>query len=235
MSKKSPSTFLFSMKPWRGKIVGEATNQISQGGNYIVRKKFRAEDTSKTIKSLRGKATDGSSIKLVEAKNIKKSFIRFNVDPITGINQGAPRAELAPPKMLDFGQTAQINIVFRVRAKNLDVVTGYVLQFWQPVISPIGGIRANNGRLEAVTRSGGEVASSSLNRRWNRLSMEFRPGAQGLFKVSGDLQGTLNARIDGGSQAGRATDDIFRPKFGWYGPARQNVSVDFRRFEMSVI
>lgn len=233
MSRNKPR-FLFSMRPWRGTIVGEATNQISEGGNYIVRRKFRHQDTSRYVKDLRGKATDGSAIDLIQTRNEKKSFVRFSVDPITGIPFPA-RSELALPKMIDFGTTARIDIEFRIKAKNMDKLTGYVLQFWQPVINPIGGIRVRNGRLEAVTRSAGDAGSIRLQRGWHRLQMDFTPGDRGSFSIDGAINGSVTGRIDGGSRAGDAREDVFRPKFGWYGSTTQDVTVDFRGFAMSAI
>lgn len=218
------------MFPGRGRIKGIATNQISEGGNYVVRRRYREQDTSPRVQTLRGKATDGSTIALVEKRNPAKEFVRFDVDPITGIGQGPPRSELAPRRLIDFGDTVHLRIEFRVRAQNLDRLTGYVLQFWQPVISPIAGIRVSGGRLEAVTRSAGGAASTPLTQGWNEIKLKFRPGDDGLFKLRGDLNGSVAGRINGGSQAGRAADDIYRPKFGWYGSPGQDVAVDYRRF-----
>jgi hypothetical protein len=222
--------FWFRMFPGRGWIQGIATNQISEGGNYLVRRKHRERDTSPWVRTLRGKATDGSTIALVEKRNPAREFVRFDVDPITGIGQGAPRSELAPRRMINFGDTVHLRLEFRVRAQNLDRLTGYVLQFWQPVISPIAGIRVSGGRLEAVTRSAGSAASAPLTRGWNEIELTFRPGDNGLLRVRGDLRGAVSGRIDGGSQAGLAADDIYRPKFGWYGSSGQDVTVDYRRF-----
>lgn len=233
MSRNKPR-FLFGMRPWRGKIVGEATNQISEGGNYVVRRKFRHQDTSRYVKNLRGKATNGSAIDLIEKGNENKNFVRFTVDPVTGIPFPA-RSELAPPKMLDFGTTARIDIEFRIRAQNMDNLTGYVLQFWQPVINPIGGIRVKDGRLEAVTRSAGDAGSVRLQRGWHRLQMDFTPGDRGSFSIDGAITGSVSGRIDGGSRAGDAKEDIFRPKFGWYGSTSQHITVDVRRFVLSAI
>jgi len=218
------------MFPGRGRIKGIAANQISEGGNYVVRRRHREQDTSGWVRTLRGKATDGSTIALVEKRNAAQEFVRFGVDPVTGMGQGAPRSELAPRRLIDFGDTVHLMVEFRVRAENLDRLSGYVLQFWQPVISPIAGIRVSDGRLEAVSRSAGGAASAPLTRGWNEIKLTFRPGDDGLFKLRGDLNGSVAGRINGGSQAGLATDDIYRPKFGWYGSAGQNVAVDYRRF-----
>lgn len=221
--------FWFRMFPGRGRIEGIATNQISEGGNYVVRRRHRGNDTSQWVRTLRGKATPGSTIELMERRNPANEFVRFDVDPVTGIGY-PPRSELAPGRMLDFSDTVHLKLEFRVRAERLDRLTGYVLQFWQPVISPIAGIRVSGGRLEAVTRSAGGVASKPLTRGWNEIELTFRPGDDGLFKVAGDLNGSVAGRINGGSQAGLAADDIYRPKFGWYGSPGQDVIVDFRRF-----
>jgi hypothetical protein len=218
------------MFPGRGWIDGIATNQISEGGNYLVRRRYRDQDTSRQVRTLRGKATDGSGIEIVERRNPAREFVRFDVDPITGSGQGAPRSELAPRQMIPFGDTVHLRLEFRVRAQNLDRLTGYVIQFWQPVISPIAGIRVSGGRLEAVTRSAGGAASAPLTRGWNEIGLTFRPGDDGLLKVRGGLRGSTAGRIDGGSQADRATADIYRPKFGWYGSSGQDVVVDYRRF-----
>jgi hypothetical protein len=56
------------------------------------------------------------------------------------------------------------------------------------------------------------------------------PNVSGPRSYQGDLNGSVAGRINGGSQAGLATDDIYRPKFGWYGSPGQNVAVDYRRF-----
>lgn len=221
--------FWFRMFPGRGWIQGIATNQISEGGNYLVKRRYRSHDTSRWVRTLRGKATPGSTIALVEKRNPANEFVRFGVDPITGIGY-PPRSELAPRQMIDFGDTVHLRLEFRVRAANLDRLTGYVLQFWQPVISPIAGIRVSGGRLEAVTRSAGSAASAPLTNGWNEIELTFRPGDDGLLRVRGDLHGSVSGRIDGGSQAGLATDDIYRPKFGWYGSAGGDVTVDYRRF-----
>lgn len=217
------------MFPGRGRIEGIATNQISEGGNFIVKRRHRQQDTSPWVRTLRGKATPGSTIDLVERKNPANSFVRFGVDPVTGIGH-PPRSELAPRRMIPFGDTVHLKLEFRVRAEDIDRLTGYVIQFWQPVISPIAGIRVSGGRLEAVTRSAGGVASKPLARGWNQIELTFRPGDDGLFKVAGDLRGSVSGRINGGSQAGLAADDIYRPKFGWYGPSGQDVRIDYRRF-----
>jgi len=221
------SRFLFRMVPSQGFIQGEPTNQISEGGNFIVKRRFRHQHATKFIRDLRGKATPGGDINIVEGK--KYTFTRFEADPITG---WPARAELAPRHLTPFGQSVTVNMTFRVRAKQIDQLTGYVLQFWQPVISPIAGVRVKGGRLEVVSRSGGEVASKPIDRGWNDLTVTFRPGLNGQMSVSGDLNGSINARLNGGSQAGLADMDIFRPKFGWYGPLGQSVRVDYRHFEM---
>lgn len=228
--------FWFRMFPGRGLIQGEATNQISEGGNFIVKRRYRPVDTSPFVKTLRGKATDNSAISIVDKRNPAKEFVRFSIDPITGIGQGAPRSELAPRRMIDFGSTVSLRLELRVQADNIDRITGYVLQFWQPIISPIAGLRVKDGRLEAVTRSAGSAASAPLKQGWNEIELTFRPGANGLFQAKGALNGTVQGRIDGGSQAGQALQPIYRPKFGWYGStAGENVTVDYRRFVMAVI
>jgi hypothetical protein len=229
-------SFWFRMFPGRGVIQGEATNQISEGGNFIVKRRYRSEDTATFVRTLRGKATDNSSISIVEKRDPAKEFVRFEVDPITGIGQGAPRSELAPRRMIDFDSTVSLKLELRVQADNIDKITGYVLQFWQPIISPIAGLRVANGRLEAVTRSAGDAASAPLKQGWNEIELTFRPGDNGLFKVKGALNGAVAGRIDGGSQAGSALEDIYRPKFGWYGStAGEDVTVDYRRFVMAVV
>lgn len=221
------SYFLFRMAPKRGFIQGEPTNLISEGGNFIVRRRFLPTHTSPEVRTLRGKATPGGDIDIVEGRRF--TFVRMEADPITGL---VPRSELAPRLMTPFGQSVTVSIIFRVRARQIDQLTGYVLQFWQPIISPIAGVRVNRGRLEVVSRSGGGVASGPLDRGWNSLTVTLRPGPDGRMSVSGDLNGSIRARIDGGSQAGLADEAIFRPKFGWYGPLSQQVHVDYRRFEM---
>jgi hypothetical protein len=228
--------FWFRMFPGRGFIQGEATNQISEGGNFIVKRRYRSKDTSPFVKTLRGKATDNSSISIVEKLNPSNEFVRFDVDPVTGIGQRTPRSELAPRQMIDFGDTVSLKLEFRVRSSNIDAITGYILQFWQPIISPIAGLRLNNGRLEAVTRSAGGVASAPLAKGWNEIELTFRPGDNGLFKVKGALNGAVAGRIDGGSQAGSALEDIYRPKFGFYGAGGgPSLQVDYRRFVMAVV
>ena len=227
--------FWFRMFPSRGWIQGIATNQISEGGNYVVKRRYRSHDTSRWVRTLRGKATPGSTIALVETRNPANEFVRFGVDPITGIGY-PPRSELAPRQMIDFGDTVSLKLEFRVRSSNIDAITGYILQFWQPIISPIAGLRLKNGRLEAVTRSAGGVASAPLAKGWNEIELTFRPGDNGLFKVKGALNGAVAGRIDGGSQAGSALEDIYRPKFGFYGAGGgPSLQVDYRRFVMAVV
>jgi len=221
------SKFLFRMDPSRGFIEGKATNQISEGGNFKVRRRFRSKDTTKAVRTLRGKANGNNDISIVEGK--KHTFVRFEVDRVTG---SSSRSELAPRRMTPFGRSVTVNMSFRVRAPQMDRLTGYVLQFWQPIISPIAGVRVRNGRLEVTTRSRGEVASKRLTRGWNDLSVTLCPGPNGLMRVEGDLNGRVLGRIDGGSQAGRAQSDIFRPKFGWYGSLDQRVRVDYRSLEL---
>jgi hypothetical protein len=223
--------FWFRMFPGRGWIQGIATNAISEGGNYIVKRRYRSRDTSSWVKTLRGKATDNSTISIVEKRNPAREFVRFDVDPITGAGQRTPRSELAPREMIPFGDTVHLRLEFRVRSRQMDAVTGYVLQFWQPIISPIAGIRVKDGRLEAVTRSAGGVASAPLTRKWNQIELSFRPGDKGLFEISGALNGAVAGRIDGGSQASSALEQIYRPKFGFYGAGGgPELSVDYRRF-----
>jgi hypothetical protein len=223
--------FWFRMFPGRGWIQGIATNAISEGGNYLVKRRYRSRDTSAWVKTLRGKATDGSTITIPEKRNPAREFVRFDVDPITGAGQRTPRSELAPREMIPFGDTVHLRLEFRVRSRQMDAVTGYVLQFWQPIISPIAGIRVKDGRLEAVTRSAGGVASAPLTRKWNQIELSFRPGHNGIFNISGALNGAVAGRIDGGSQASSALEQIYRPKFGFYGAGGGPVlSVDYRRF-----
>jgi len=225
------STLWFQMNPAHGRIQGTPTNQISVGGNYIVRRKHRSTDTTRFVRTLRGKATAGGTINIIRRSNPNREFVRFTADPITG---GSPRSELAPRRLAAFGQTVTTSIEFRARAPQLDQLTGYVLQFWQPVISPIAGVRLNRGRLEVVARTGGTAASKPLTRGWNELTITFRPGPDGVLRVKGDLSGRTAGRLDGGSKASRATDDAFRPKFGWYGPLSQDLTVDYRKFHLSV-
>jgi len=217
---------LFTMNPVNGRIQGKPTNQISEGGNFIVRRRYRVGDTTKAVRTLRGKANGNGNISIVSGK--KHTFVRFEPDPITGL----ARSELAPRRMTPFGQSVTVSMQFRVRALQLDRLTGYVLQFWQPIISPIAGVRVNNGRLEVVARSGGGAASRELTRGWNQIAVTFRPGPDGLLRVRGDLHGKVNGTLNGGSQASRADADIFRPKFGWYGSLSQPVTVDYRHFSM---
>jgi hypothetical protein len=219
--------FLFRMDPSRGFIEGKPTNQISEGGNFKVRRRFRSEDTTKAVRTLRGKANGNNDITIVKGR--KHTFVRFEVDRVTG---SPSRSELAPRRMTPFGRSVTVNMSFRVRAQQMDRLTGYVLQFWQPIISPIAGVRVSGGRLEVVARSSGKVASKRLTRGWNDLSVTLRPGPNGLMRVTGDLNGQVLGRIDGGSQAGRAQSDIFRPKFGWYGSLDQRVRVDYRSLEL---
>jgi hypothetical protein len=216
------------MVPKRGFIQGEPTNLISEGGNFLVRRRFRPTHTSPEVRTLRGKATPGGDIDIVKGRRF--TFVRFEADPVTGL---VPRSELAPRLMMPFGRTVTVSIGFRVRARQIDQLTGYVLQFWQPIISPIAGVRLNEGRIEVVSRSGGGVASGPLERGWNSLTVSLRPGPNGRMTVDGDLNGSIRGRIDGGSQDGLAEAPVFRPKFGWYGPLSQQVQVDYRRFEMS--
>jgi hypothetical protein len=218
---------LFTMDPANGRIQGKPTNQISEGGNYLALRRFRSEDTTRMVRNLRGKATSGGNITIVEDK--KQSFVRFEADPVTNY---PPRSELAPRLMTPFGRAVTVDISVRVRAPQMDRLTGYVLQFWQPVISPIAGVRVSGGRLEVVARSGGELASKPLTKGWNDLAVTLRPGPNGLMRVTGDLNGQVVGRLDGGSQRGLAQSDIFRPKFGWYGSLSQSVTVDYRHFSM---
>jgi hypothetical protein len=220
--------FWFRMNPSNGRIQGKPTNLISVGGNYVVRKKYRPEDTTRHIRNLRGKATKGGTIDIVQGKK-NRDYVRFTADPITG---SVARSELAPRKMSDFGQTLTVKMEFRVRAPKIDEITGYVLQFWQPVISPIAGVRVKDGRLEVVSRSRGTAASKPITKGWNELTVTIRPGRNGVLKVKGDLNGKVNGFINGGSQASSSTEDIFRPKFGWYGSLNQQVTVDYRQFEI---
>jgi hypothetical protein len=172
---------------------------------------------------LKGKATPGGDIEIV-----KRRFVRFTADPITG----ASRSELAATRMIDFGETVTVNMEFRVKARQIDKLTGYVLQFWQPKISPIAGVRVKGGRLEVVARTGGGAASSRLRKGWNKISVTFRPGPDGLLEVSGDMRGKVSGTLNGGSQAPVADADIFRPKFGWYGSLSQPIAVDYRHLSI---
>jgi hypothetical protein len=220
-------TKLFTLDPKNGRIEGQPTNQISEGGNYFPLDK---SDRSPQVKNLRGKATAGGDIEIESGK--KFTFVRFSADPVTG---GPSRSELAPRLMTPFDQSVTVRMVFRVNAPNIDQLTGYVVQFWQPVISPIAGIRVKDGRLEVVARSGGSAGSTRLTGGWNDLTVTLRPSnSQGFLRVDGDITGRVDGRINGGSQAGRADSDIFRPKFGWYGSLQQSVAVDVRLFEMSI-
>jgi len=219
---------LFTMDPSRGFIEGRPTNQISEGGNFIVRRKFRGIDATRKIKDLRGKATLGGDINIRSGP--KYNFVRLTADLVTGM---PARSELAPRRMTTFDRAVTVDFTFRINAPQRDRLTGYVLQFWQPVINPIAGVRVKNGRLEVVSRSGGSVASTKLTGDWYSLSVAVRPSnLLGGMKVSGDLNGRIRARINGGSQAWRATSDIFRPKFGWYGSLGQPVTVDIRHLEI---
>lgn len=216
------------MSPKRGRIEGKPTNQISEGGNFIP---LDREDRTPQVKNLRGKATNGGDISIVKGKRF--TFTRLFADSVTGIPYPS-RSELAPRLMTPFDRQINVRMVFRVRAPQIDRLTGYVLQFWQPVISPIAGIRVNNGRLEVVARSAGGAASKPLTKGWNDLTVSICPSnTRGFLAVSGDLVGRVDGRLNGGSQAGLAAEDIFRPKFGWYGSLQQGVTVDVRLFEMS--
>jgi hypothetical protein len=219
----------FTMNPANGRIEGEPINLISVGGNYIVRRRYRDTDSTRYVRTLRGKATSGGDIEIINGR--KSDFVRFTADPVTGM---AARSELAPRRLSEFGKTITLKLEFRVRAPRIDELTGYVLQFWQPVISPIAGVRVSNGRLEVVARSGGTAASTSLNKDWNELTIAFKPGPDGLLRVRNDMRGKLSGTLNGGSQASQADADLFRPKFGWYGPLSQSVQVDYRHFAMFV-
>lgn len=214
----------YRMDPATGKIEGRPTNQIGEGGNFIARKK----DVQGFSRTLQGKATAGSRIELVEKRNPAKNFVCFKAKPTIGNS----RSELAQTHNFEFGQRVKINIEFKIKARRLDSLNGYILQFWQPVISPIAGVRVQNGRLEVVTRSAGGVASMWLTSDWQGLEMIFTAGNQGEFSISGDLNGSVRGKIDGGSQASQAVADTFRAKFGWYGATEQDVQVRFREFRL---
>lgn len=217
----------FTLDPENGRIQGRPTNQISEGGNYIVRRRHRSTDATRFIRNLRGKATAGGNIEIVDGR--KGDFVRFTADPVT---QWPARSELAPRRMSDFGTTITVKMEFRVRAPDIDRLTGYILQFWQPVISPIAGVRVRDGNLEVVARTGGGAGTKQLGKGWNNLSVTFRPGDNGLLRVRGDIRGQVAGTLNGGSQASLSDEDIFRPKFGWYGSLSQSVAVDYRNLSI---
>lgn len=224
MRARHERKMLYRMDPATGKIEGEPTEVIGEGGNFVARKK----DVRGFPRALRGKATAGSRIKLVEKKNPAKNFVRFKAKPTIGNS----RSELAQTKNFEFGERVKINIEFKVKAKKLNQLNGYILQFWQPVVSPIAGVRVANGRLEVVTRTAGGAASMRLTSDWQKLEIVFTAGRNGELTVSGDLNGSVNGFINAGSQASLARQDTFRAKFGWYGTTGQRVQVRFREFRL---
>ena len=225
---------LFRMRPRRGRISGDPTNVFGQGGNFIPR---RRKDSSPAVRSLRGKTTPGSDIDLVTGgRKNKKSFVRFEARPV---RSGNVRSELAVGPLTDFDQPTEITTRFRADA--LDPITGtaYLLQIWQPVISPIAGLRVQGGRLEATTRSGGTAWSTRFREgKWYNFRIEFQAGDDGFFRIyggkSGRLLGEVEGRIDGGSQAGRARQDSWRPKLGFYGSSGNSLNVDYSDFSFGL-
>jgi hypothetical protein len=64
-----------------------------------------------------------------------------------------------------------------------------------------------------------------------RLSCRFALATTGSLNISGALNGAVAGRIDGGSQASSALEQIYRPKFGFYGAGGgPELKVDYRRF-----
>ena len=219
----------FNMVPKKGRISGDPTNILGQGGNFIPRKE---KHKSYLMGSLRGKATSGSDILIGGRLN---DFVRFRARPTVG----NIRSELATGPSFDFGDEKFINFKFRVNSNDDITGTAYLLQFWQPVISPIAGIRIQNDKIQAVTRSAGGAYSQPLREgKWNTLKMAFKAGSDGHFKVynrKGRLLGEVDGTIDGGSLAGRSLRDVWRPKFGFYGSGSNNLNVDVKRFTITDI
>jgi len=157
--------------------------------------------------------------------------IRFRVDK----NQGGRRAELAPGYIFDFGTELVIDYSFKVRSDNIKEANGYLLQFWQPVISPIAGVRIQHGRLQVVSRTLGGVFDEevSLN-QWYDMTLRIKAGDDGFLELAGSRRvvGSLN----GGSQASQATEDVIRPKFGFYGdPGPSELAVLVRKFTLAEV
>lgn len=226
-------TTLFSMRPATGRISGTATNVFGQGGNFIPAKKDR-----KIITSLRGKATPGSTISIPTKKNgEQRRFVRFDVRPST--IDGNTRCELATGDLFPFGKLLEIDISFRIRRLNAVKQPFYLLQFWQPVISPIAGIRIDPAKrlIECVTRTAGSATDfQSTAYDWCNLRLLFRAGTGGMLKVTdlstGVVLGTASGAVNGGSQAAQAERDAWRPKFGFYGNLDGRAVIDVRTFKL---
>lgn len=224
MKRKYP---YFTLAPKKGRISGDPTNSFGEGGNFIPEKE---KHKSYLISSLRGKATNGSDILIGGRLN---NFVRFEARPTVG----NIRSELATGSRFDFGDEMFMNFKFRVNSNDDITGTAYLLQFWQPVISPIAGIRIQNDEIQAVTRSAGSAYSKPLREgKWNTLKMAFKAGSNGYFKVynrEGKLLDKVEGLINGGSQASRSLEDVWRPKLGFYGSGSNNLNVDVKRFTIT--
>jgi hypothetical protein len=227
MSKKPRMRPAFDLDPITGRIVGDATNSMGEGGNYIPAKKDREK---MLFPRLSGKATEGSFIRQ------RKDFINFFT---TDDARHPDRSELAVPKNFAFERQINIDLEFRVKGRNYDKVTGYVLQFWQPIVSPIAGIRIQNGTLAVVSRSAGGALSMKLEKKkWYDWQLQFKAGDNGFIRViddtTGKLIGSRNGTINAGSQAGQTLADTVKPKFGFYGNALGGIKTDFRDFAIAL-
>lgn len=217
----------FDLDPITGKLIGTATNTMGEGGNFFPGRKHGKK---MTMRRLSGKATEGSLIRQ------RKDFINFFA---TDDPRYPDRSELATPGNFAFGKRIDIDLEFRIKGRNYDKVTGYVLQFWQPIVSPIAGIRINNGRLEVVSRSAGGVLSMNLKKKqWYDWTLQFKAGHNGFFRVvddnTGKMLGSINGTINAGSQARLTLADTVKPKFGFYGNALNGIKTDFRDFAIAV-
>lgn len=231
------TTELFVLNAKTGRIRGTPTETFGQGGNFLP-----AGEDKRDITSLRGKATPGSTIAIPLRKNgNQRKFIRLGA---AAHSPGNTRCELATGPSFPFGQTITFDFSFRLSGFLGLGSVPYVLQFWQPVISPIAGVRvdASKKAVEVVARSAGGAVSLPLREnRWYNLLVTFRAGNDGILSVSDPKSGLLLGRtrpgltINGGSQASQATSDNWRPKLGFYGTKTKGPLsiVDVRRFAVN--